>query len=144
MKASKSVQYLGQEFFVGAGSWYAARDLGKNNLYQRTFKKFMKALQTGIDSEFALQYCEDMDAAARLDEFKEARQELVECLSSSKVLSTKDSDVSMLHLNKKYRVVQPYETSSHVVHVPFDPLSTQHLVHRIQTMTWPYSTIKRE
>ncbi len=128
MKSSKALEYEGQEFFVGAGSWHLSKDLGADNSYFKTFSKFMQMIYKGVDVKLEEQYYRDRESGTyikALANFRDARGDFVHSLGRSHLLAADDADTSVLQLRKNLMVEAPYETSSHVVHVPFSSSSTK-------------------
>ena len=131
MKESKLLSIGGKEFFVGAGSWRLGSDLGEGeNMYKLNFDKFMGLVYAAIDTQFASQYGLG-EPKFNLDRFRHIRKEVAKYLADKKVLTINDPNTEVLNLNPRYTVVEPYETGSHVVHIPFDASSTEQLLSRI-------------
>jgi hypothetical protein len=133
MRASKSLRLYDQEFFVGAGSWHTLSSLKHEETYAVTFKKFMDVINKGIDTVFQREYSQDDDHHTEAI-FENARRDLVKHLIDYKVLSHHDVNVGFLGLNKRYSADPkslPYETHSKVVHIPFDPVSTNNITSKL-------------
>ncbi len=131
MKASKMLSVKGKEFFVGAGSWRLGAELGQGeHMYKVNFRKFMDLVYASIDARFANHYGLG-DAKLNSDRFRTVRKDVAGHIAEKKVLSINDPNTDVLCLNHKYRTKDPYETGSHVVHVPFDVSSTDNILSRL-------------
>jgi len=125
MKSSRALR-VGDDnrvFFVGAGSWRLGDDLHKADRKDKAdFERFMDLVYSAIDANFAKEYSgiADSDELAR---FRAERQSFLEYAEKHRVFMGHRADATPLKLNQSLIYHSVYETSSHVVHVPFEPKS---------------------
>ncbi len=120
----------GQSLFFGAGSWRLASDLGAlSKKYSDTFEKFMDVIYKGIDHIYSKEYVGNEGRS--LEEFNEEREGFIDHTYTKRPLQGENVSMSFLNLNPSYKTGSIYETSSHVVHVPFDEESTHRLISKL-------------
>ena len=129
MRASKSMEYDGREFFIGAGSWH----VNSESAQFKHFLKFMEMVYSGIDVIVARYGLGSEHSQKFIEEFNGRRNEFIEVSDQSGVLNSSESDIAsdprLKNLNRGATVI--YETRSHVVHVPFSDKITKDLVSEI-------------
>ena len=125
MKASKEFECGGKEFFVGAGSWYPAYELGDSNIHN--FREFMKTVYHAISYRFAKDFIGD--GKKELDAFKDSVGHYVAYAKQNRVFLNSDHlDLRTINLNPKYKPADSYETKSFVGHIVFNEHDTQSIV----------------
>jgi len=117
-------------FFIGAGSWHIP--IEEN--YLDNFKRFMSLMYTAIDARYAQDYG-DGKSGSVLENFRQARQGFVDFARTRDILVKhrveKDDLTNYFMINPSLGIEAPYETGSHVVHVPFTSTTTQNLVSKM-------------
>ncbi len=106
------------EFFIGAGSWHRSKDLPSP--YYENFKSFMNVIYRGIDSIFGPEYLCASEGKRERQNFLEARESFLERAKRVNILNETSDHVSVLNPSHKYGYDSNYETSSHVLHAPFN------------------------
>jgi hypothetical protein len=129
MRASKCVEYHNREFFIGAGSWH----VNPESVQFKHFLKFMDLVYSGIDVH-ASQYSGDEVAKDCLNEkFEAKRLEFINATEDSGAIELSEYDIAADHrldvLGKG--AVPPYETRSHVIHVPFNQRFDKNLITKV-------------
>jgi len=133
MRASKKLEYNGQEFFVGAGSWFLGSELGEvkeehGETFSR-FKRFMDVVYRGIDAKFVDNFGGDYERAKQV--FNEAREGFLEEAHATRIFCLNAPNVPELNLNFADAVRGSYDTHSQVVHVPFNDSATRQITDTI-------------
>lgn len=128
MRASKRCEINGKEFFVGAGSWYGASELNKD--YTKNFRKFMRLVYKGVDLIYSKDYL-GRKGIKEKERFNQTREDYLSYCKEKEVLSKYDQNISLLKLSDKHLPEKVYETSSHVVHIPFDKESNERILSEI-------------
>jgi len=124
MKSSREMLRLDdEEFFIGAGSWRLDEDLGprKNNPHIKNFNQFMDLIYSGIDAEL---YGE----GKKMDEFREKRERFLEAVKEKNILGNAVFDLKRISKQTRYKPVEPYETGSFVLHIPFNKPDTRKVI----------------
>ncbi len=132
MRASKGLSANGRDFFVGAGSWRLACELIGEGVspYRKHFDKFMDVVYKAIATKLSREYM-GVKGNEEMEQFRAARQDFVEYAEKNKILNVGDPDISVLKLRRVCEPEGPYETSSHVVHIPFSTEGTQRSVSKL-------------
>ncbi len=135
MRASKSLTLDENEFFVGAGSWRLCSELGPNNLYQENFFRFMNLVYKAIDARFSYGFSsEGFIGAYKI--FSDNHKEFVKWAIDRHILGRHKPDVDVLRLRyQPSQILNPYETSSHVLHVPFNEFTTKGIYHLLKELS---------
>jgi hypothetical protein len=129
MKASKEMLTIdGKEFFIGAGSWRLDEDLGskRNNPHLKNFNQFMDLIYSGIDLEL---YGEE-----KRNEFRDKRESFLDTAKKNNIFGRAVFDLKHISKQTKYKPVNPYETGSFVLHVPFDKKATRKIISELGEM----------
>lgn len=126
MRASKSWDYNGKEFFFGAGSWH----INPRSKYKAHFNKFIDLIYSGIDSRFASDYESEEIKVRKAGEFSEKLVDFQKYATDNSMLSLSDEQNSDLdYLDQRNKDVGSiFETHSHVVHIPFNEAYTREVL----------------
>lgn len=127
MRESKKLALCGEDFFVGAGSWFLGADLKNKGHYHETFRKFMELVYKGIDIRYAQSFL-GTDPREELEIFRDQRKRFTEHAQKHKILLSDTPEVTSLGINHQLQVIAPYETRSHVIHIPFSSRSTEKVI----------------
>ena len=122
MKISKEFNLNGKEFFVGAGTWHSSSKLSGN--YFGNFKSFMDVVYKGIDYLFSKQYFGD-DSLKQKELFLQSKQDFISLANKRDLLAPTNESISSLKGSENYSYGESYETSSHVLHAPFEKFSEE-------------------
>jgi len=129
MKISKSMEYNGREFFVGAGSWH----VNEKSEQFKHFTQFMGLVYSGIDVISSQYGLESEGSEEILEEFRDKRTKYIADAEKHDVINMDEisaaSDLNLYNLNRE--AVPIYETASHVIHVPINPNQTRNLCAKI-------------
>ncbi|MFQ5531184.1 MAG: hypothetical protein ACE5ES_01070 [Candidatus Nanoarchaeia archaeon] len=131
MRASQNCVVDGREFFVGAGSWHLCSAVGGD--YERDFRKFMDLIYRGIDAVYAEDFQEGANKAR--ERFRQERDSFLEYAQNGNLARYND-DIEPLKLGDQFRIDGQaiYETSSHVIHVPFTLMSERLVEHKLREL----------
>jgi len=134
MKESvRNLALNGEPFFVGSGSWKLGRDLGFAGVDMvEGFNRFKAMVYSGIDHLFCRDYHRN-DVGKSKRRFEDARGNFLDFAKSSQMLSVDNEvPVDALNIDPNFKVVNPYETSSRVVHLPLNLESTNRVLTNIR------------
>lgn len=134
MRSSQDLTLDGEEFFVGAGSWRLATELNSGSVYEANFKKFMNLVYRAVDAKYAKDYVGHSDD--ELEKFRVERENFVKHAEDTKILRIHEDGAGLIKYcpRKLYTVTNPYETGSHVAHMPFDDASTDRAVMKLRSL----------
>lgn len=129
MVDSLRLRYKNDNFFFGAGSWHYPPLY--NSIYSNNFKLFIKAIESAVFVNVSGKYCQKEKEKNPEECFIESRIKLLENMEKYNFLNKKDCCVEPFNLNLGLRVIDPYETGSHVLHIPFDGDSNEKIIQEL-------------
>lgn len=129
MVDSFTLKYENETFFLGAGSWHYPPLSG--SIYSNNFRLFMNTIRDAVEVNVSGKYCKRRKRYDPEESFLNSRRAFLENMEKFNFLGMKDSSVSPFNLNPSLNVINPYETGSHVLHVPFDKDSNERIIQKI-------------
>ena len=131
MIRSLDLRHENRNFLFGAGSWHYPSVT--EGIYSQNFGLFMKAIEKAVEINCADYLTEYDNAKECKQQFDTAREVFLEFMDKHNLLRTRENSVTPFNLNPDLIVKGAYETSSHVLHVPFDRLSTERVTEVLAT-----------
>lgn len=124
----RSLDLKEKKFLFGAGSWYYPS--AGDEIYSQNFDLFMKTINDAI----AINVFNNIDGkkhTAYYEKFEKSRNCFLDNMDRYNFLGLKDDSVEVFKLNEELIVDRPYETSSHVLHAPFNKESTEKVMEHL-------------
>ena len=122
MIRSLDLEYQGKDFFFGAGSWHYPSITEAE--YSKNFGLFLDVIKDTVAINTIGHFCERKTGEEPERDFENSRRSFLENMAQHNFLRKRDESVDVFNLNPALRANKPYETGSHVLHVPFDENST--------------------
>lgn len=130
MIRSLDLRVDGKNFLFGAGSWHYPSP--SDQKYSYNFALFMKTIDIAVMLN-SLEYLDLKSKDSYRERFDSARKTFLDYMDSHNFLKIKDDSVEPFNLNPDLTVQKPYETSAHVLHIPFNRLSTERVIEVLAT-----------
>ncbi|MEK6914462.1 MAG: hypothetical protein AABW83_02315 [Nanoarchaeota archaeon] len=118
-----------EDFFIGAGSWHYPPL--SDSIYSDNFRLFMNTIRDAVEVNVSRGYCEKREGRNPEEIFLKSRRIFLENMEKYNFMGIKDNSVTSFNLNHSLNVISPYETGSHVLHVPFDETSNESIFQEI-------------
>lgn len=130
MRASKSLEWDGKEFFIGAGTWHLGKQVDMpSRSYSDSFKQFMNMVYSGIDFVFERDFGKEF--GKEKDVFENKREGFVDYAHKNNIIKACDIDYRDLASHMSSFPQNPFETSSHVVHLPLSTKQTDEYIKKV-------------
>ena len=131
MKTSKDFNLGGKEFFIGAGTWHSSSKLPGN--YFENFKSFMNVVYKGIDYLFSKEYSGENTEKLK-ESFLQSKEDFIYLAKKRDLLAQTNDSISSLKGSKNYSYKKCFETSSHVLHAPFEETSEERVYSKLGSL----------